>query len=148
MSITLTEQTAPATPSTGKVVLYPKSDGLMYQKDDAGTETQVSNPGVLAVAQDSVTDTPACSVANYFSTLTTTTASVPTLADGVEGQLKRIQMIVDVGDAVLTPANLTGGTTITFADVGDVAELKFSAGSWVVIALYNIADGVTAPVLA
>ena len=58
-------------------------------------------------------------------------------------------MIVDgPGDAVLTPANLTGGTTITYADVGDVAELKFTAGSWVVIALYNIVDGATAPVLA
>jgi ABC-type amino acid transport system permease subunit len=103
---------------------------------------------VLGVAQDSVTDTAACSVANYFSTLTTTGAAVPTLADGVEGQLKKIQMIVDAGDAVLTPANLTGGTTITFADVGDVAELKFTAGSWVVLALYNIVDGATAPVLA
>ena len=103
---------------------------------------------ILSAAMSATTDTAAVSVANYYTTLTTTGAAVPTLADGYEGQLKKIQMIVDVGDAVLTPANLAGGTTITFADVGDTAELVFTAGEWYVIALYNIADGVTAPVLA
>jgi len=37
-----TEAAAPATPSSGKVVLYAKTDGLLYSKDDAGVETQVS----------------------------------------------------------------------------------------------------------
>ena len=105
-------------------------------------------PLIKAAAMDSVSDTAACSVANYFTTLTTTGAAVPTLADGSENQMKKIQMIVGVGDAVLTPANLTGGTTITFADVGDTAELIFTGGSWQVVALYNIVDGATAPVLA
>lgn len=37
---------APATPDAGKVILYPKSDGLWYSKDDAGTETVLSaGPG-------------------------------------------------------------------------------------------------------
>ncbi len=35
----IAETTAPATPATGKVRLYAKSDGLLYSKDDAGTET-------------------------------------------------------------------------------------------------------------
>lgn len=33
---------APGTPSTGTVSLYAKADGLLYSKDDAGTETLVS----------------------------------------------------------------------------------------------------------
>ena len=103
---------------------------------------------MLPAAPDAITDSAACSVANYFTTLTTTAAAVPTLADGVHGQVKKIQMIVDAGNAVLTPTNLTGGTTITFADVGDVAELMFNSGSWQVMALYNVVDGSTAPVLA
>ena len=37
------EIAAPSTPSTGKVVLYAKSDGLVYSKDDAGVETLVSS---------------------------------------------------------------------------------------------------------
>jgi hypothetical protein len=36
------EISAPSTPASGKVRLYPKSDGLFYSKDDAGVETLVS----------------------------------------------------------------------------------------------------------
>lgn len=38
----MTEQAAPSTPAANKVVIYPKSDGLMYSKDDAGIETLMS----------------------------------------------------------------------------------------------------------
>lgn len=104
---------------------------------------------MVVAAQDAVTDSGACSVANYYTTLTTTGAAIPTLADGtIVGQKKKIQMIVDAGDAVLTPANLSGGTTITYADVGDTAELVWDGTNWVAVALYNIVDGATAPVLA
>ena len=40
--ILLVEQTAPETPSTNQVIFYPKSDGRLYSKDDAGTERIVS----------------------------------------------------------------------------------------------------------
>lgn len=40
--LTLGERAAPSTPATGYVALYPKTDGLLYSKDDAGTETLVS----------------------------------------------------------------------------------------------------------
>ena len=112
--------------------------------------TDVYRVGLIAcAAQDAVSDTAAVSVATYYSTLTTTGAAVPTLADGAyTGQLKKIQMIVDAGDAVLTPSNLNGGTTITYADVGDTAELMWDGSGWQVLALYNIVDGATAPALA
>lgn len=35
----LTEAAAPATPSTGNVEIYAKTDGRIYSKDDTGTET-------------------------------------------------------------------------------------------------------------
>ena len=73
-----------------------------------------------------------------------------TLADGVfKGQLKKVQLITDGGgDATLTPSNLTGGTTITFADAGDFVLLCWDGSGWVALELGNGADGVTAPVLA
>jgi hypothetical protein len=40
--VILEEGAAPATPSSGEVKLYAKTDGLLYSKDDAGTETLVS----------------------------------------------------------------------------------------------------------
>jgi len=38
-SLTYSEGAAPATPAASKVIVYAKADGLMYSKDDAGTET-------------------------------------------------------------------------------------------------------------
>jgi len=66
----------------------------------------------------------------------------------VVGQLKKIQLIVDVGDLTLTPATLQGGTTIVFADAGDYALLRWATAGWRAIELGNDADGATAPVLA
>lgn len=39
------EEASPATPATGKVRLYAKADGNMYQKDDAGVETSLAGGG-------------------------------------------------------------------------------------------------------
>lgn len=44
-AITVPEIAAPSTPASGKVVLYAKADGLLYSKDDAGTETVVTGGG-------------------------------------------------------------------------------------------------------
>jgi len=58
-----------------------------------------------------------------------------TLPDGDETQRKLIYMTARTSnDAIVTPDNLTGGTTITFNSVGDWAELRFIGGSWVVVA--------------
>lgn len=37
--IILTEDVAPPTPNTGKITIYPKTDGLLYMKDDTGSES-------------------------------------------------------------------------------------------------------------
>lgn len=41
--LSLVEVSAPSTPPSGLVFVYPKSDGLLYSMDDAGTETLVSS---------------------------------------------------------------------------------------------------------
>lgn len=119
------------------------------------TEIRHTGKGQLSgpppAAQQTMTTAGAVSVATYCTKVNTTTGAghASTLADGtVKGQLKKIQLIVDAGDLVLTPANLAGGTTITFADVGDFALLQWSGTAWVPIELGNDADGATAPVLA
>jgi len=43
--ITLSKVAAPGTPAAGKIVLYFKSDGLLYKKDETGTETAVGGSG-------------------------------------------------------------------------------------------------------
>lgn len=63
--------------------------------------------------------------------ITTTGADAFTLADApTNGQEIYILMVVDGGDATITPANLRGGTTITLDAVGDAVTLVFIDGSW------------------
>lgn len=65
-------------------------------------------------------------------TVATTAGAVAlTLADGVEGKLLFVTMTADDGNnAVITPANLINGTTVTFNDVGDSAFLFMTAAGW------------------
>lgn len=100
-------------------------------------------------AQQSLSGAGAVNVTAYYTAVTSTGSNALTLADGViKGQLKKIQMIVDAGDATLTPSNLVGGSTIIFADIGDYVILYFNGTAWVPLELGNVADGATAPVLA
>lgn len=104
-----------------------------------------------AAAGEAKTTAGALSVNTFYTSVDTTTGSghASTLANGnIKGQLKKVRLIVDGGDLVLTVANMAGGTTITFADVGDVALLQWDGKRWVPIELSNDADGATAPVLA
>ena len=64
---------------------------------------------------------------------TTAGAHAGAMANGINGQIKIITMIVDGGNSVVTPANLTGGSTITFQDVGDTVTCLFTNNNWVVI---------------
>ncbi len=75
----------------------------------------------------------ALSTTAALTTIATTGAATGTLANGVNGQIKHLVMILDGGDYVLTPANYANGTTITFDTVGDSITLVFAAGEW-----YNV----------
>lgn len=52
--IILPEGASPATPLTGNVAIYAKTDSVLYMKDDAGTETALADPNTLKA---NVTDT-------------------------------------------------------------------------------------------
>lgn len=54
--IPFVEGSAPSTPSANRVVMYAKSDGLMYSKDDAGAETLMSSGSSGNVATDAIWD--------------------------------------------------------------------------------------------
>jgi len=99
--------------------------------------------------QQNLSGAGAVNVTSYYTAWTTTGSNAGTLADGVvKGQLKKIQMVTDGGDGTLTPTNLSGGTTITFADVGDYVLLYFNGTAWVLLESGNHADGTSAPAFA
>ena len=55
--VIISEGAAPATPATGTVVIYAKTDGLMYAMDDAGTETAMGSSGSAATPENVQTGT-------------------------------------------------------------------------------------------
>ena len=70
--------------------------------------------------------------------LTTTGADALTLANGVNGQILTIVMVVDGGDGTLTPTTKTGFATITFDDVGNAVVLQyFTTLGWMIISNYG-----------
>lgn len=107
-------------------------------------------PFVPVVAQQALSGAGAVNVTTYYTAFTSTgAANALSLADGVvNGQLKLITHVSDGGSGVLTPTNLVGGTTITFATVAESALLIFNGTSWAVLALYNPAVPGTPPILA
>lgn len=60
--VKLAEGAAAATPSASQVTLYAKTDGLLYSKDDLGTETLVSGTATHALLSATHTDTAASAV--------------------------------------------------------------------------------------
>ena len=107
----------------------------------AGTETltnkTLTNPtinaatfsGVLAGAiiggVESKSGAGALSLTHLITEVTSTGTDAITLANGTAGQVKIITMIVDGGDATLTPATFHDGTTVTFDAVGESVVLVY-----------------------
>jgi len=72
----------------------------------------------------------AVNITTAITEIVTTGADALTLVDGAQGQRKYIVMKTDGGAGTLTPDNLGNGTTITFDDVGDSADLIFTNAAW------------------
>jgi len=71
---------------------------------------------------------------NSTYAMTAAVAQDFTLADGIEFQRKALVMTATSGSVVITPTNLTGGTTITLDAAAEYSNLQFLNGSWVQVA--------------
>lgn len=105
-------------------------DGVLLK--DGGVSANSMFAGFYpTAAQNTRADAGAVSVASYFTVVTTTGAAAITLAAGTQiGQMKKITMTVDGGDATLT---LTGYTSIVFDNVGDYIILMWNGSAWFVL---------------
>lgn len=94
-------------------------------------------PGLLNLSQtpETIIAAGVVSVAIVTSLLSSGSAAIAlTLANGNNGQLKIITMTANAGGAVtITPANLLGGSSISFSGVGQSVILLFTGTTWAVI---------------
>jgi hypothetical protein len=90
----------------------------------ATTSLITLSAGVVA-SQQALSGAGAVNLTTLITNVTSTGANALTLANGTSGQIKIIRMVVDGGDATLTPTTKTGFSTITFNDVGDTVVLQY-----------------------
>jgi len=90
--------------------------------------------GVVFGTTQSLSGAGAVNITTATTLLTTTGANALTLANGTNGQIKSVVMVVDGGDGTLTPTTKTGFSTITFNDVGDSVVLQyFTTLGWMIL---------------
>lgn len=129
--------------------LISNSDGSFSIYDYDGTATRMSiDPSGLASfsaisgSHDDITATSEGVAASILTDATFVTTNGDsdldnvTLADGTEGQTKTICCVAE-GNAAdtwkITPANMVGGTQITFSGAGEGCILKMYSAGWVVV---------------
>ena len=81
--------------------------------------------GAIIGGVESKSGAGALSLTHLITEVTSTGTHAITLANGTAGQVKIITMIVDGGDATLTPATFHDGTTILFDAVGESVVLVY-----------------------
>ena len=106
----------------GSALTYTEMDDNLTHLDLYKSVQNITGPGAI-------------SVTTGVTLITTTGADAYTLADGTEGQVKIISMLVDGGDAIVTPDNLVGYTSVTLNNVKDNFTLLYQSTGWVITAL-------------
>jgi hypothetical protein len=116
-----------ATHFTGPIV---STNG--FEGDVTGNVTGLALQGgsATAIAADG-----AIPVTSLYSSLDSSGGALAmTLADGVAGQMKIIKCDTAGNNAVVTPANLKDGSTLTFDAANEVACLVFDGTDWCIVA--------------
>ena len=109
-AITIDESAAPGTPAAGKVVIYAKSDGNLYIKDDAGTESKIpfdpASPGAIGGT------TPAAGTFTSVSagSIDFTAATELTVSSGAITVTQGVHTVDGEGDAADDLATINGGS--------------------------------------
>jgi hypothetical protein len=110
-SVLFAEGAAPTTPATGLVIAYAKSDGLLYWKDDAGTEYPVSQATDLAAHLADTGD------AHDASAISIVDAGTLYTATDVEAALAEVMTAVGAGGIPVTIIDAAGDLIVgTAAD--------------------------------
>jgi hypothetical protein len=136
--IRLAEVAAPSTPASGKVVIYAKTDGRVYSKDDAGTESGISS--TQSTASYSSGQTLTVTECNGYVIYVTGAATIvlPAIATGMSVTIITIGAVAVSVDPNASDKIYLDGTALDDGDkitnlskAGDIAVLTYySADGW------------------
>ena len=94
--------------------------------------------GAFTGSRQTISGPGAINLTTLYTEITTTGADTFTLANGAIGQMKIIVMVVDGGNATITPTTFANGTSITMDAVNDSVTMIYGANGWQVIAAQAI----------
>ncbi len=118
-TIRLEEAEAPPTPITGKGIIYIKTDGVVYFKNDEGTESDLTQSGggnsFGIVTGDSGTAT--SNSGNDTLTITGGEGIITTASDAPED----VNIVIDLSEFV-TDTSIASGDLIAFRDISPAAN--------------------------
>ncbi len=135
--VRLKEISAPATPASGYSSVYVKSDGLFYGKDDAGTETKLSNTLSGFTQSKGVTLETPTSAENFGLWKTQVDITISSINAVVIGSSPSVTINIAFGSNITSLTNVfSSGTAITNTTTGQTINSGFNdatipAGSWI-----------------
>lgn len=130
-----------------EITTHVSNANLELNTDGTGTielQTATNVTGNLTVSgafigsRQTISGAGAINLTTLYTEITTTSGDAYTLANGVIGQMKIIVMVVDGGDATITPTTFANGTRIVMDAVHDSVTLIYGASGWQVIASRDI----------
>lgn len=132
-ALTVPEMAAPSTPAAGKVSVYAKSDGKLYIKDDAGTETDLTaDGGAEAGANSDITSMDGLTGALQYPTqidFTEGAAPGTPAAGKVSLYAKTDGLLYSKDDAGAETALGGGGAGYAGVTTGGTGSLDFAQGA-------------------
>ncbi len=135
--INLAEIAAPSTPGAATSVIYVKSDGLFYGKDDAGVETKLSNTLSGLTQSKGVTLESPGSAENFGLWKTQVDITITSINAVVIGSSPSVTINIAFGSDITSLTNVfSSGTAITNTTTGQTINSGFNdatipAGSWI-----------------
>jgi hypothetical protein len=115
-----------------------ETDGYVYANETVTAVGNIITNGTFIATPEAKSGAGPLSVSTLTTRWTTTAADAGTLANGTNGQLKIVTMVVDGGDGTLTPATKTGFTSVTFDAVGDSLTLQYhTTFGWMIVSHYG-----------
>lgn len=128
-----------STPAAGRVTIYAKADGLLYQKDDAGTETVLAG-NATTLATDTLWDTAGDLVVGSGAN------TAAKLAIGAVGaHLSRLNGTVQWNSGTSNPTGVAGDRYWR-SDLG--LEIYYDGTRWLSTTLYKADNGETSTLSA
>ena len=130
-----------------EITTHVSNANLELNTDGTGTielQTATNVTGNLTVSgafigsRQTISGAGAINLTTLYTEITTTSGDAYTLANGVIGQMKIIVMVVDGGDATITPTTFANGTRVVMDAVHDSVTLIYGASGWQVIASRNV----------